>query len=743
MSTEHVPEFGRDPGGLKLFIGAAPGVGKTYTMLREALRLRQTGIDVVVGNVDTHGRPDTEQQLVGLEVMPPKSIYVGGREFYEVDLEGLVARHPAVVVIDELAHANAPGSLFPKRYQDVEYLLGHGLSVLTAVNVHHLEGIHRDAEAITGIPVREVIPAEFVKRAQEVTVIDVTPETLRQRLLDGDVYPVNQVQHALNNFFKLENLSGLRELALRAVAEDVDERLEHSYARRRIPGPVGAREVILVSVSHPSRAAMLLARGQRMAHRMKADLYALTVARTAEDLQSPRDRARLEQLHTLADQYGAEWILEPQNDRKLGPVILSTAERLNVTQIVIGQPARDRRWTTLLTPRPVHHLLRELTYADLRIVGWKVQDQVVTHSPDSGAMGPEQPHLPGRLTIYVGAAPGVGKTFRMLQDARDWRERGVDVVAALIDTHGREATRREIGDLPSIPLMHMQFGGRSYEELDVEAVARRHPQMVLIDELAHSNVPGSTRDKRYQDIVYLLGQGIDVVTAVNIQHLESLHDKVAHITGVKVRERVPDWFMKLAHQIKLIDVTSETLQQRLVDGQIYARDKIESALANFFQTANLAALRELALLEVADDVDLRLRRSVGDTPEKILVCVNLRPHAERLIRRGWRLADRLRGELWVLVVEAPESTWRHRDDLGRIQELSDRLDARFFTRTAHAEQVGQTIAETAEELGVTQLVVGQPIRPKTLRGRMRMNPIDYVLSHVDFVDLYVVAHTRP
>ncbi len=712
-------------------------------MLREAASLHQSDIDVVVGYVDTHGRPDTEHQLQGLDVIPPKSIYVGGREFYEVDLEALVARHPAVVVIDELAHANAPGSMFPKRYMDVEYLLDHGLSVLTAVNVHHLEGIHRDAEAITGIPVREVIPAHFVKRAQEVTVIDVTPETLRQRLLDGDVYPVNQVQHALNNFFRLENLSGLRELALRAVAEDVDERLEHSYARRRIPGPVGAREVILVSISHPARASMLLARGQRMAHRMKADLYALTVSNTPEDQLDARGRAGLDQLRALANQYGAEWILEPQNDRKLGPAILSAADRLNVTQIVIGQPARDRRWNTIFTPRPVHHLLRELTYADLRIVGWKVQEQVVTHSPQLEGSGAEQPHLPGRLTIYVGAAPGVGKTFRMLQDAHDWRERGVDVVVGLIDTHGREATRREIRDLPVIPLTRMRFGERLYEELDVEAIVARHPQVVLVDELAHSNVPGSTRDKRYQDIVYLLGQGIDVVTAVNIQHLESLHDKVAHITGVKVRERVPDWFMKLAHQIKLIDVASETLQQRLVDGKIYARDKIESALENFFQTANLAALRELALLEVADDVDLRLRHPVGDAPEKILVCVNLRPHAERLIRRGWRLADRLQGELWVLMVETPDATWGAQHDLKRIHELTDQLDARFFTRTSPVPQVGQTIAETAQELGITQLVVGQPVRPRTLRARVQMNPIDYVLSHVDFVDLYVVAHTRP
>jgi two-component system sensor histidine kinase KdpD len=744
MADDRVAEFGRDPGRLKLFIGAAPGVGKTYTMLREAVGLAQRGIDVVVGYVDAHDREETLNQLDGLEVVPPKLLRVGHREFYEVDLDAIVARRPAVVVIDELAHTNTPGSLHQKRYEDVEYLLDHGLSVLSAVNVHHLEGIHQEAERITGVKVREVIPDSFVKRADEVTVIDVTPETLRQRLLDGEVFPPEQVPQALEHFFRLENLAGLRQLALRAVAEDVDERLEQSYARRRIPGPVGAREVILVTMSHPPRAAMLLARGRRMAERLNAELYALTVSDTAEDLLSDRDRKSLEQLHALADQYGAQWILEPLNDRRLSSVILAVADRLNVTQIVIGQPARGRPLQSLWTRGPVHHLLRELTYADLRIVGWKAEPEgVVTHSRRVGESDDARPRLAGHLTIYVGSAPGVGKTVRMLQDAHDWREKGIDVVAGLIESHGREATRREIGALPQIPLKRMRFGDRTYEELDTEAIVRRHPQVVLVDELAHTNVPGSTREKRYQDIVFLLSQGIDVVTAVNIQHLESLHDKVEHITGVKVRERVPDWFMKLADQVKLIDVTPETLQQRLVDGKIYAREKIEDALANFFQTSNLAALRELALLEVADDVDLRLRRADDGSPERILVCVNHRPHSERLIRRGWRLADRLRGELWVLMVlGSPKLTAEEEKDLERIRELADQLDARFMTRPGSGPQVGQTIAATAQELGVTQLVVGQPVPAHGIRGRLQVNPIDYVLAHVDFVDLHVVAQAR-
>ncbi len=239
-----------------------------------------------------------------------------------------------------------------------------------------------------------------------------------------------------------------------------------------------------------------------------------------------------------------------------------------------------------------------------------------------------------------------------------------------------------------------------------------------------------------------------MVTAVNIEHLESLHDKVEHITGVKVRGRVPDWFMKLAHEIKLIDVTPETLQQRLTDGKIHARDKIEHALLNFFQTANLAALRELALLEVADDVDQRMNSQLrkSDTKsglERILVCVNHRPHSDKLIRRGWRIADRLKAELWVLVVLS-NATLSAQDerDLAKIQHLSDQFDARFITKHALNQNVGLTIVSTAEELKVSQLVAGQPLPQNGFSARARKNPIDYVLENAEFVDLHIVAYER-
>ncbi len=757
--------FGRGSDSeLKLFIGAAPGVGKTYTMLVEANRLRERGVDIVIGFIDTHDRPETMEQMGNLEIIPRRIIHYRGRRFEEVNLHAISARKPDVVVIDELAHTNAPGSTLPKRYMDVEYLLDQGISVLTAVNVQHIEGIHEEAQEITGIRVNELIPAAFVKRAQEVEVIDVTPETLRQRMRDGSIYSADRIHHALDHFFRKSNLFGLRELALRVVAEDVDERLQRSYARSRIPGPVGARETIMVCVNYFPRASQLIQRGYRMAQRMKAELYVLSICNTDEDQMKERDKGRLGKLREMAQTCSAEWILEPQNDRSIGKVIIDTAERLNVTQVVIGQPSHVKRWNRMWNDAPVRYLLRHMKYVELRIVGWKDEPHYIIESDKACVAESEVPAImskvdvsesvkeerrAGRLTIYVGAAPGVGKTYKMLRDAHDWKRRGKDVVVGLIETHGRVETESQIENLEILSKRLHRFQDRVYEDLDVDTILRRKPQIVLIDELAHSNVPGSAREKRYQDIEYLLEQGINVVTAVNIQHLESLHDKVEHITGVKVRERVPDWFMKLAHEVKLIDVTPEALQQRLKDGKIYTEDKVQRALDNFFQMGNLAALRELALLEVADDVDQRLdrereKKDIDEMKsERILVAVNHRPHSEKLIRRGWRLADRLQAKLWVLVVLTQEfMSDEDRRDLDRIQKLSEQFEATFITRKALDQGVGATIVSVAEELGISQFVTGQPLPPINLIKRLQRNPIDYVLAHADFVDLYIIANSR-
>ncbi|MGZ4111806.1 MAG: sensor histidine kinase KdpD, partial [Tumebacillaceae bacterium] len=264
----------------------------------------------------------------------------------------------------------------------------------------------------------------------------------------------------------------------------------------------------------------------------------------------------------------------------------------------------------------------------------------------------------GYLKIFIGAAPGVGKTYTMLREGNDMRKSGADILIGLVETHGRTETLAQIGDLAILPLKKLMYKGKELEEMDLEGILERRPQYVIIDELAHTNAPGSKNKKRYEDVMDILEVGINVITAVNIQHLESLNNTVEQLTGVKVRERVPDWILTEANEVQLIDTSPEKLRDRLKAGLIYKPEKIEQSLKNFFRIGNLNALREIALREVADDVDERLENYKHEhgiegmigANERILVCVNYRPNAERLIRRGWRIASRLKCELYILNV---------------------------------------------------------------------------------------------
>jgi two-component system sensor histidine kinase KdpD len=257
-----------------------------------------------------------------------------------------------------------------------------------------------------------------------------------------------------------------------------------------------------------------------------------------------------------------------------------------------------------------------------------------------------------RLRVYIGAAPGVGKTYSMLQDAHALRAKGIDVVIGFVETYGRADTEAQVGDLEVVPRRKIAYRGVTLEELDVDAVIARRPQVCVVDELAHTNAAGSPRAKRYEDVLALLDAGIGVMTAVNIQHLETLNDAVARATGVRVRETVPDTFLDRADEVINVDVTVEELRTRLREGRVYRPEKIEHALSNFFRKGNLSTLRELALRVVADDVgdkaaDYRAREGLEPPliPERVMVCMSSNPEAPRVIRTGARIAGRL-GSRW-------------------------------------------------------------------------------------------------
>jgi len=257
----------------------------------------------------------------------------------------------------------------------------------------------------------------------------------------------------------------------------------------------------------------------------------------------------------------------------------------------------------------------------------------------------------GRLRVYLGAAPGVGKTYAMLDEGHRRFERGTDVVVGFVEPHGRRLTAALTEGLEVVPRRMLPYRGASFEEMDLDAVLERHPQVALVDELAHTNIPGSRHEKRWQDVEDLLAAGIDVITTVNIQHLESLNDVVTKITGVTQRETVPDAVVRTADQVEIVDMAPEALRRRLAHGNVYAADKVDAALGNYFRVGNLTALRELALLWVADKVDeaLQTYRSTHDidqtweTRERVVVALTGGPEGETLIRRAVRIAARSSG----------------------------------------------------------------------------------------------------
>src|SRR5512137_2318530 len=352
-----------------------------------------------------------------------------------------------------------------------------------------------------------------------------------------------------------------------------------------------------------------------------------------------------------------------------------------------------------------------------------------------------------RLRVCIGAAPGVGKTYLMLRDAHLLRERGLDVAVAFVETYGRADTERQIGELEVIARRRILYRGVDVEEMDLDAVLARKPAVAIVDELAHTNIPGSRHVKRFEDVIELLDAGIHVMTAVNIQHIETLNDAIARITGVRVRETVPDTFLDRADEVINVDVTTDELRNRLKQGKVYRPDKVEQALSNFFQKGNLTALRELALRLVADEVGNQAasyRASEGMEPalipERVMVCMSSNAESPRVIRTGARIAGRLGSHWYAVYVETP----RERAD--RINPKDREALARNI---ALAEALGATVvrvkaARTAEGLiafarreGITHVVFGQSQRSRwqmLLHGSV----IDRFLTEVPDATVQVV-----
>src|SRR6201996_801007 len=354
-------------GRLKIFVGAAPGVGKTYEMLQRAHSKLKAGADVVIGVVETHGRIETEALLHGLEVIPRKRVAYRDQTIEEMDLDALIARRPRLALVDELAHTNAPGSRHPKRYLDVEELLSRGIDVYTAVNIQHIESLNDVVAQITHVRVRETVPDSVFDRADGIELIDLTPDDLIQRLREGKVYVPKQAERALEHYFSPGNLTALRELALRRTAERVDEQLLNHMRANAIAGPWAAGERILVCISEDPRSAGLVRYTKRLADRLHAPWTALSIETRRSLRLSDEDRDRLADTLRLAESLGGEAMTIPAIGRRIADDVIGFAQTNNVTQIIIGKSMRSW-WFELTRGSVVHDLVRRAGNISVNVI---------------------------------------------------------------------------------------------------------------------------------------------------------------------------------------------------------------------------------------------------------------------------------------------------------------------------------------------------------------------------------------
>lgn len=719
-------------GNLKIYIGAVSGSGKTYHMLREGHNLRQQGIDVVICAVSTLQRPETVEQLGDLERVPSIHWTKDDVDQKDLNLDALMERNPEVVLVDGLAHLNRPDARFPTRLDDIKFLLANNISVITTVNVYELAATMEVAHKLTGIEVGHCVPSDTLELADEVRLIDATPEMILNRLEEG---------HLKGNkdytLFKRGNLGVLRELALRLVAEDVNDSLEAHREQMGILGPSAATERILVTAQYHWNGSIYVRRGQQIAKRLNGDLHVVTLRKFNKTL-SKEAAAFRRSIMKLVEKVGGKFEELPLRMRRCIPkALVSYAIHHKVTRIVLGH-SKQSKWQTFWQGSVINGILKRVKHIDVFLVADRAARdgerilpthmQVSKESYKYRRLSKQEVQAKiekikrGRFKVYIGAAPGVGKTYTMLREGNDLLKKGIDVKIGLLETHGRKGTIEQIGELAVIPRAEIAYQGVKLEEMDTEAIIKARPEVILVDELAHSNVPGSKYKKRYEDVLDILEAGISVIATVNVQHLESLNDAVEQITGIRVRETVPDSILRAADEVQLIDVAPEALQLRMREGKIYAMIKVDQALNNFFKTGNLIALRELALREIADDVDERLEsmerknslRGPWRRKEVIYVCITEISQADRLIRRGFRIAHRLKAA-WYISFIAVGNGEHGKTKLEGLEKLTVRLGGEFvYQEVTSRKTIPAVFASQASLAGATQIIVWKDATVKKL-----------------------------
>ena len=696
-------------GRLTVLVAAAPGAGKTYAMLEEGHRLQQQGKDVVVGIAETYNRPKTEALLEGLEVIPRRIVQYKNVVLEEMDLGAILARHPEIVLIDEIYHTNAPGVTHEKRWEDIEDIRNAGIDVITTMNIQHLESLKDVAEQIAGLKIRETIPDHLLEDADEVQLVDISPEALRKRMKHGNIYPEKNIERALGGFFRPGNLAALRELALNWLANTEADRIAED-------DKLVARENVVAAVREPLQSQALIRRAIRVSRRYRGECTIVTVLRPGEALPE-----ELEQAQVLAEALEAGF--EVLTDADPGEAIVDAVRRHHASQLLIGAPGG--RFMERYRGSLVDRLLDELTDVDLHIISRldpiteaeidaKAIVESTTESPAADPIGTEG-GARGYLRIYIGYAPGTGTTSSMLHEAQRRASRGTKVAVGAAATYGLPANEEALKGLTVIPprVPPTRPGGSA--DMDLDAVMASGAEVVAVDDLGYENrAPDARYRFRFEEVEALRQAGFKVIATVHLRDVASVADIVSAATGSPSGGKVPDWVLRQATELELVDVPPAALLQRLEHHEVPVSPERRDELRRIFTLDVLGRLREIALRLVASHTDDRLLAymeargitSPWESMVRVMAAVAPQPGLEPLIERAAAGARRAEGKLVVVSVDSGgDKDPRAAEALAAYQELTLRLGGQFVTLKSN--KPGQALLEYAKKTHVTEVVLAR------------------------------------
>ncbi|MDQ2907825.1 MAG: hypothetical protein M3R44_00565, partial [Candidatus Eremiobacteraeota bacterium] len=647
---------------LTVFLAGAPGAGKTRRLLDDALRLQQSGVRVVLGWVETSGRHDLERLAAQLPRIAARRIVGDGVVTESFDVEAALTAQPQVVILDDLARHNLPGCSRATHWQDALALRNAGIGVSGAFDIAHLETVATAAEKVIGRPAQHLVPLSFLREADQVIALDASPQQIASRLGSPDAY-------------RPEVLRSLRDLMLRIIDD-----LETPVL------PPRRTSTALALATGDGDATVFLRNSASLAHAL--DL-ALDIAVIGEhDIDAVAQLSRDLEAHVVP--------LE-----RFDPIKPQLAE-LRATLVSI--PCGDLAYR--IATRPAE---RDAFIVDATVYATSAEPQIV-FPRYAQTIGDRLRVGYGRLTVYLGAAAGSGKTYAMLDRALQLREDGIDVVGAFVETHERADVELKARDVEIVPRLQRRHDGRPNGDLDVPALFARRPAVALIDDLSHANASGDSHPRRYDDVLEIIRAGISVMTTLDVAHLEGLSDAVHRLTGGRPQETVPDEVLEIADEIILVDANAETLRERVRAGKVCRPEKIDDALAHDFRSENLSALRELALREV-----VHARGAKRAAPfSRLVLGVKARERDAELIERCARIALRLEIDLSVVHVARSGDGAPNRI-VDMLAETARRVRARW--RVASGADAALVLVDAMQGSGPATLAIeGARHRPVWPRG---------------------------